>query len=278
MSIKVLNESPRIVMVSDFLTEDQCAHLVAMATPGMKRAQTVDIETGEGSENDYRTGLNYGFARGQDLIIKEIEAMIAETAGVRAEQLETIQVNKYAVGDQFKDHCDWFDTNVPGHLKQMKLGGQRVMSSLMYLNEPEEGGETFFKALGLKVKPARGTLLIWSNVDPGNDSKPDPRVLHASKPILRGEKLAATCWIRERAFDGSEEAAHAKAKEKQAETEAELRRKLDEIQEKNIVDGHQEILEICRRRKLRLLPLPRLANDGRIGAVLDLVPDTEGRA
>lgn len=43
----------------------------------------------------------------------------------------------------------------------MKDGGNRVITALVYLNEPEEGGETDLVNLGLKIYPATGKLLVF---------------------------------------------------------------------------------------------------------------------
>ncbi len=43
----------------------------------------------------------------------------------------------------------------------MKDCGNRVITALVYLNEPEEGGETDLVNLGLKIQPATGKLLVF---------------------------------------------------------------------------------------------------------------------
>jgi hypothetical protein len=89
-------------------------------------------------------------------------------------------------------------------------GGQRVVTALMYLSTPEEGGETVFpdaenetppgQALsacaargGLANKPTKGDMLMFYSLTP--DGEVDPKSLHASCPTLKGEKWSATKWI-----------------------------------------------------------------------------------
>jgi len=267
--VTVLRTSPRVVQIENFLTEEERDHLILHATPNLRLSEVVDPDSGEGLSNEYRTGMNHCFARSQDLIIKGIEAKIADACGVRIEQLETLQVNKYEVGNQFKPHQDWLDEKTPGHLKQLALGGQRTLSIIVYLKAPEEGGDTLFEALNLRVAPTPMTALLWYNV---NDKlEPDHRVLHAGLPVTKGEKWILTCWIRERAHDGSEEAEHKEKKAKDTESKQALEAKLKDLRLKNRRDGHAEIMEICRRRELVLTPEPAFTKDGRIGATLDLV-------
>lgn len=274
MNSRTLKESPKIILSEDFLSADECADLIALATPGLQPAEVVDVATGKGVENDYRTGLVCCFKRSVSTSVKAVEERIAAACGVRFAQLEYVQVNKYKVGDQFKAHHDWFDPTIAGHVSQLKMGGQRIMSVLIYLNEPEEGGETVFDAVHVRIPPKKGAMALWLNVLDG-DGKVDTRVLHASLPILRGEKWVATCWIRERAFDGSEEEAHSIKRAEAAKSATSLRQQLADIERHNIEDGHREIMEVCERRQLVLAPKPVILPDGRIGATLDLIP---GRA
>ncbi len=69
---------------------------------------------------------------------------------------------------------------------------------MIYLCDVEEGGETNFPRLGLKVPPRRGTLLIWNNMRP--DGSPNGETVHAALPVMRGTKYVLTRWYRERTW------------------------------------------------------------------------------
>ena len=60
----------------------------------------------------------------------------------------------------------------------------RTMAWMVYLNDVEEGGETEFLYQKLKVKPKKGTVLIW----PGGYTH-----LHRGNPPM-SEKYIATGW------------------------------------------------------------------------------------
>jgi len=49
------------------------------------------------------------------------------------------------------------------------------------------------------VKGSTGDALIFRNVDASG--RPDPAARHAGLPVIRGEKLIASRWIRERPLD-----------------------------------------------------------------------------
>lgn len=60
----------------------------------------------------------------------------------------------------------------------------------------EEGGETSFTELGIKVKPKRGRALIWPLTQDSNPNKMDIRMFHEALPVIKGVKLSANLWIR----------------------------------------------------------------------------------
>ena len=65
------------------------------------------------------------------------------------------------VGEFYQNHYDAYEHDTISGDKKMKDGGNRVITALVYLNEPEEGGETDLVNLGLKIYPATGKLLVF---------------------------------------------------------------------------------------------------------------------
>lgn len=61
----------------------------------------------------------------------------------------------------------------------------RITAFMLYLNDVEEGGETEFLFESLRVKPTKGTLLIW----PAGYTH-----THRGNPPLSGVKYIATAW------------------------------------------------------------------------------------
>jgi prolyl 4-hydroxylase len=52
------------------------------------------------------------------------------------------------------------ETNCSEHFS---YGGQRIVTFKTYLTNLELGGNTIFPNIGLSVKPAKGTALLWFN-------------------------------------------------------------------------------------------------------------------
>jgi 2OG-Fe(II) oxygenase superfamily len=273
MNTKELCSSPYVTLTRDFLTKEEIDHLITTAKPNMVAAQVIDPKTSQSVPHEYRSGKNYFFSKSQDLVIKQIEEKIAAMTNTRIAQFEGIQVNYYGIGDEFKAHPDYLDDTLEGHRPLFKTGGQRIISVLMYLNTPEEGGETFFDALNIRVKPEPGSVLMWSNID--RQQKPDKRSYHGSRPVFKGEKWSATCWIRERNFDGSQEQAFEEAKAKHADNIQELKKKIEAARKAAIDTGSAELLAMLQLRGLRIEAHPQLMPDGRIGAYAEVNIDPE---
>eukprot|EP00747_Dinoflagellata_sp_TGD_P030371 gnl/TRDRNA2_/TRDRNA2_134581_c2_seq1.p1 gnl/TRDRNA2_/TRDRNA2_134581_c2~~gnl/TRDRNA2_/TRDRNA2_134581_c2_seq1.p1 ORF type:complete len:134 (-),score=13.28 gnl/TRDRNA2_/TRDRNA2_134581_c2_seq1:277-678(-) len=125
--------------------------------------------------------------------------------------MEHIQVLRYRKGEYYREHHDNIE---PQHHQPC---GRRVATFFIYLNDVEEGGETRFSALGLKVKPRKGRAVLWWNVRVGGLQKKknyklkgadvdklrvDERLAHESIPVKKGEKWAANVWLHGHNFRG----------------------------------------------------------------------------
>ena len=78
----------------------------------------------------------------------------------------------------------------------MKFGGQRLLTALVYLNTPEEGGSTAFPRMKTEVKAENGKLLVFENVYKNTVNKHHLSE-HAGMPVIKGEKYIFNLWFRE---------------------------------------------------------------------------------
>ena len=120
---------------------------------------------------------------------------IEEWTQIPKEHGEDIYVWRYQIGQEYKPHTDWFAGDEEG-LKFLGTAGNRLATVIVYLSDVEEGGETHFPRVNLKVRPSKGDALLFWNRTP--DFVLDPLALHSSLPVVRGTKWSITRWIRER--------------------------------------------------------------------------------
>ncbi|GAA4428170.1 2OG-Fe(II) oxygenase [Acidovorax lacteus] len=196
VSVLMALAMPRVVVLGNLLSPEECDALIEAARPRMARSLTVATRTGGEEVNDDRTSDGMFFQRGETELVQRIEARIARLLGWPVENGEGLQVLHYRPGAEYKPHYDYFDPAEPGTPTILKRGGQRVGTLVMYLNTPEKGGGTTFPDIHLEVAPQRGHAVFFSYERP----HPSTRTLHGGAPVIAGEKWIATKWLREREF------------------------------------------------------------------------------
>ena len=185
-----LGDTPDIVRFPRLLSRDECAHIAGAVHDILEPSHVVDPATGGLREHPVRTsdGAVIGPTR-EDLVIRAINRRVAAISGTDIAQGEALSVLRYQPAQQFRLHHD----AIAG------AANQRIKTVLLYLNEGFTGGETFFPASNLTVRPVAGDAILFANTQA--DGTPDPRARHAGLPVTRGVKWLATRWIRARPFD-----------------------------------------------------------------------------
>jgi prolyl 4-hydroxylase len=197
--VKVLAQmhSPRLVVLGEFLSPQECEALMALAQPRLARSETVINETGGSEVNEARTSQGMFFERQENELCARIEARISALLQWPLGNGEGIQVLRYLPGAQYRPHYDFFDPAQAGAANILRRGGQRVATVLMYLNTPASGGATTFPQAGLQVQAVAGHAVFFSYPEPHAGSMS----LHAGMPVASGEKWVATKWLRAQRFD-----------------------------------------------------------------------------
>ena len=62
--------------------------------------------------------------------------------------------------NSIKSHWDYYHPLSAEHKTYTEWMGQRTWTFMIYLNDVEEGGETYFKFLDLKIKPETWTSYL----------------------------------------------------------------------------------------------------------------------
>ena len=196
VTVRERHSAPELWVFDNLLSAAECEALVAAAESRLARSLTVDIRTGGEELNHDRTSHGMFYTRGENEVIRRIEARIARLLNWPVQNGEGLQVLRYRRGAEYKPHYDYFDPGEPGTAAILRRGGQRVASLIMYLREPEEGGATVFPDIGLRVRPQQGSAVFFSYAL----AHPTSLTLHGGEPVKSGEKWIATKWLREREF------------------------------------------------------------------------------
>ena len=185
--------SPKLTLFikRGFLDSETCARICAMIDIA-RRPSTVSDYNGD---NAFRTSETCDLPA-NDPLVGEIDARIADITGLDPLHGEPIQGQRYAVGQEFKAHTDYFEPQGIDFEKFCGVAGNRTWTAMIYLNEPEAGGATRFKAIDKIVHPETGKLLAWNNLRP--DGSPNPSTLHHAMKVRGGLKYVITKWFRER--------------------------------------------------------------------------------
>jgi prolyl 4-hydroxylase len=182
-----LCRDPRIERIDGLLSSDECAFLVELAEPRMRRATIFHEAEERFVEDPIRRSDKAAFPIVSEWpFVRAINLRIAKATGTSAECGEPLQVLRYQEGQEYRAHYD----AIPG------MDNPRILTALVWLNENYSGGGTRFDELGIVERGASGDLLIFANTR--EDGSPDPRTRHSGAPVMAGIKYMASRWIRSR--------------------------------------------------------------------------------
>ena len=197
-SQKVDTSLVELYTLDNFLNDVECQKIIKLTKKYSKQSTVVNYNSDKNTSN-WRTSLTCHL---KDInenkeIISRINERICLTMNLKDTFSEPIQAQYYQVGQQFKAHTDYFD---PGtNISDVNLKGNRTWTFMIYLNDVEIGGETYFPIINKSIKPKKGMALIWNNND--LNGNPNYNTLHQGKPTIKGEKFIITKWFREKSFN-----------------------------------------------------------------------------
>eukprot|EP01048_Picozoa_sp_COSAG05_P016069 COSAG05_NODE_2021_length_3681_cov_40.184813_2_plen_211_part_00 len=160
----VMSESPLVYYVDDFVTDEECAHIIDKSTPSMKRARVSGEKDGRTSGG--RTNSVAWIAAAGDPVFESVEDKVCDMIGCRAECTESFQVIHYGVDQEYKPHLDAYDTTTHHGQNNCKRGGNRLVTTLIYLSDVEAGGGTGFTTLGFEIEPKKRRVAVFYNCQP----------------------------------------------------------------------------------------------------------------
>ncbi|MDQ2879162.1 MAG: 2OG-Fe(II) oxygenase [Pseudomonadota bacterium] len=175
----------------DFLDPGQCTALIERIDAA-RRPSTISDSNGDAT---FRTSETCDLSPG-DPAVADLEARIRAFTGLAPQFGEPVQGQRYAVGQEFKPHTDYFEPGGMDYHRYCGVAGQRTWTVMLYLNAPDAGGATRFKAIDKIVRPETGKLLAWNNRRA--DGSPNAATLHQGMKVRSGAKYVITKWFREK--------------------------------------------------------------------------------
>ncbi|MGC6399648.1 prolyl hydroxylase family protein [Sphingomonas sp. FW199] len=175
---------------ADFIPQATCDLMIARIDAGSRKSTLLS----DSADPYFRTSDSCDLDRWAP-DIQPVDEAIADLLGIHPNYGETIQGQRYAPGQQFRAHHDFFHSTESYWADMQKSGGQRTWTAMIFLNDVEEGGATWFPLAGVKFRPKRGFLLAWNNMLA--DGSPNYDTLHEGMAVTQGTKYIITKWFRE---------------------------------------------------------------------------------
>ena len=180
LAVEVLSSWPRVYKYNNFATQ---AEIDTIFT---------HIHAWEGKSKHDETGHSFELPISQDPIMEDLHQRtvsflnLTDAPGLTS-ATQTFRIRHYndSLGEYHPDHTDWFDTGA----------STLILSALLVLEGPEEGGDTEFVKLHppLTIKPVKGNLLVWYSCT--RDGQEDKMSNHKSTKLIKGQKWTATNFL-----------------------------------------------------------------------------------
>ena len=174
-----------------FIPPDLCRELIDLIDAN-RRPSTIADPNGD---SYFRTSETCDLDPDQSAV-RDLEARLVALNGIDPAHGEPVQGQRYAVGQEFKAHTDYFKPGGADYDRYCSVAGQRTWTFMIYLNEVDAGGGTRFGVPKKIIQPETGKLLAWNNRRP--DGRPNPNTLHHGMKVRKGVKYVITKWYREK--------------------------------------------------------------------------------
>ncbi len=185
-------EDIQLFVIENFLMRSECEAIIREMNKDLRPST---ITTGK-DYGGFRTSSTCDLGHNSSKIVAKIDNKIAKTLGINLTWSETIQGQKYNVGQEFKAHTDYFEPNTKEFKSFALEMGQRTWTFMVYLNNTEAGGATHFTKIDKTFYPTLGRALVWNNLL--EDGSPNPLTIHHGTPVEKGTKLIITKWFRDK--------------------------------------------------------------------------------
>ncbi len=177
-------EEPLVVVLGPVLDDEECEALIQLSKDLLQRSKIGSTK----EVSDIRTSSGAFLTNVKSTILARVEKRVSAIMGIPIEHGEGLHILNYKPGQEYKEHLDYFAPT------SKAAKNNRISTLVLYLNDVEEGGTTFFPKLNLTVRPQKGMAVYFEYFY--NDPILNELTLHAGTPVVKGEKWIATQWMR----------------------------------------------------------------------------------
>lgn len=174
-----------------FIGPELCEELVRLIDENRRPSTLAD----QNGDQYFRTSETCDLDAAEPAV-RRLEFQLQELNRIDPRFGEPLQGQRYAVGQEFKPHTDYFAPDGMDFLRYCSDSGQRSWTFMIYVNDVQAGGATRFKQIGKTFQPEAGKLLCWNNRHPDGSVNPD--TLHHGMKVRKGAKYVITKWYREK--------------------------------------------------------------------------------
>jgi prolyl 4-hydroxylase len=180
---------PCIVVLADVLSSEECDALIQLSKERMNRSKIGNTRT----VDDLRTSSSMFFEEAENELVSKVEKRVSQIMNIPVAHGEGLQILNYKIGQEYKAHFDFF-----GSASKKPVSNPRISTLVMYLNDVEEGGETYFPKLNFSVSPQKGMAVYFEYFYDSQEL--NELTLHGGGPVIAGDKWAATQWMRRKVY------------------------------------------------------------------------------
>lgn len=205
----ILSDTPFIGYIDNFLSTEECDKIIEFGKINPVASEIYD-DTGTAivnlKERDSQTTYTTEENGEIDNLIDLIYSRVSNVIEIDKSRFEKFQITQYKPNMHLNLHWDYFtakdyNPQYTESIRKMcsKGGGNRVSTVVLYLNDTEEGGETYFPWQNIAIKPKQGRLIHfkYNYDDPMNNIKS----AHTGMPVTEGNKWIVTILITEVPLD-----------------------------------------------------------------------------
>lgn len=189
-NVTMYSDDPIIYVVSNFISDQECDAFIIAAETNNKNGK-------ERISNPCQTLVPHNFNNH----IHEVSKRLSIVTKISVNNLEEFLIEENREGFiNSKNRFDSFDRKTPEGRKKWFPGGQRILTTTLFLNDSFKGGSEDFPEIRTLISPQKGDALIVHNcLESSSDT--NIKSLRSTQDVISGSRWTSTCFFRQESLD-----------------------------------------------------------------------------